>query len=423
MMEASKRKVALRDIVPSETNPRGDFGDIAALAETIRATGGEPVNPPVLVRDGNICRIVDGERRYRALCEIYGADSEREVDAIVYDTLDEANELVAMLATDDKKPLTEAELSRGVQQMLILGVDTERAARASRAPRGKVTAMRMMAGRAPEGVQVTLDHALAASELPDEDAEAVLAAGSSWRWEVSKIKGRIAEEQRAAKRLEALAKAGVEVVSKKPKGLVAIRTVYPYGTTPTALGKEARELGPGCVATVDADGTVRFFGPEGAGGKVLTQEEMDRERSKGDSSDLYDRIAAWVLSGEMDICDEVVEEVKAERGFDLRYGRAESDEAYKSLLELADERERRLTQVSRFECENRLLIIAKRDIHGTSAVREGWDRDDQGAAERCRDLLDAVNLAVAAGFETDERDEWLLGKCAEMAGKLEGADA
>ncbi len=31
--------------------------------------------------------------------------------------------------------------------------------------------------------------------------------------------------------------------------------------------------------------------------------------------------------------------------------------------------------------------------------------------------------ADAAGFETDERDEWLLGKCAEMAGKLEGADA
>ena len=423
MMEASKCRVALRDIVPSETNPRGDFGDIAALAETIRATGGEPVNPPVLVRDGNICRIVDGERRYRALCEIYGEGSEREVDAIVYDSFDEANELVAMLATDDKKPLTEAEVSRGVQQMLVLGVDTERAARASRAPRGKVTAMRMMAGRAPEGVQVTLDQALAASELPDEDAEAVLAAGDSWRWEVSKIKSRIAEEERAEKRLEALAKAGVEVVPEKPEGLVAIRTVYPYVTTPAALGKEARELGPECVAMVDPDGTVRFFGPEGAGAKALTQEELDRERSMGDSSDLYDRIAAWVLSGEMDVCDGLVESVKAERGFDLRYGRAESDEAYKSLLELAEERERRLTQVSRFECENHLLVIAKRDIHKTVAARNTYEHDDQSAAGRCRGLLDAVELAAAAGFETDERDEWLLGKCAEMAGKLEGADA
>ena len=366
---------------------------------------------------------MDGERRYRALCEIYGEGSEREVDAIVYDTLDEANELVAMLATDDKKPLTEAEVSRGVQQMLVLGVDTERAARASRAPRGKVTAMRMMAGRAPEGVQVTLDQALAASELPDEDAEAVLAAGDSWRWEVSKIKSRIAEEKKAEKRLEALTKAGVEVVSEKPEGLVALRTVHPYSATPAALGKEARELGPECVAMVDPDGTVRFFGPEGAGAKALTQEEMDRERSMSDSSDLYDRIAAWVLSGEMDVCDGLVESVKAGRGFDLRYGRAESDGAYKSLLELADERERRLTQVSRFECENRLLVIAKYDIFKTSAVRQGWERDDQSAARRCRDLLDAVELAAAAGFETDERDEWLLGKCAEMAGKLEGADA
>lgn len=422
-MEASKCKVALRDIVPSETNPRGDFGDIAALAETIRATGGEPVNPPVLVRDGNICRIVDGERRYRALCEIYGEESEREVDAIVYDTLDEANELVAMLATDDKKPLTEAEVSRGVQQMLVLGVDTERAARASRAPRGKVAAMRMMAGRAPRGVQITLDQALAASELPDGDAEAVLAAGRSWRWEVSKIKDRIAGEERVAKRLEALAKAGVEVVTEKPGGLVAIRTVYPHGTTPTALRKEAAELGPECVAMVDADGTVRFFGPEGAGAKALTQEEMDRERSKEDSSDLYDRIAAWVLSGEMDACEEVAEAVKAERGFDLRYGKPDSDEAYRRLIDLAAERERRLAQVSRFECESHMLTIAKDDIYKTSTVRESWESGDQGVARRCRALLDAVNLSLSAGFETQERDKWLLDKCVEMADKLEVADA
>lgn len=422
-MEASKCKVALRDIVPSETNPRGDFGDISALAETIRATGGEPVNPPVLVRDGNVCRIVDGERRYRALCEIYGADSEREVDAIVYDTLDEANELVAMLATDDKKLLTEAEVSRGVQQMLILGVDTERAARASRAPRGKVTAMRMMAARAPEGVQITLDQALAASELPDEDAEAVLAAGRSWRWEVSKIKDRIADEERAAKRLKALAKAGVEVVPEKPEGLVAIRTVYPYGTTPAALGKVARELGPGCAAMVDADGTVRFFGPEGAGARVLTQEEMDRERSMSDSSDLYDRIAAWVLSGEMDICDEIAREVRSARAFDLRFGGVKDDEALVNLRKLADERKRELTGVSRFECESQMLAVAKGDVNRTSVVREGWESDDQGAAGRCRDLLDAVELAVAAGFETDGRDKWLLDKCAEMAAKLDGADA
>ena len=423
MMEASKCRVALRDIVPSETNPRGDFGDIAALAETIRATGGEPVNPPVLVRDGNICRIVDGERRYRALCEIYGEGSEREVDAIVYDTLDEANELVAMLATDDKKPLTDAEVSRGVQQMLVLGVDTERAAKASRAPRGKVTAMRMMAGRAPEGVQVTLDQALAASELSDEDAEAVLAAGDSWRWEVSKIKSRIAEEKKAEKRLEALTKAGVEVVSEKPEGLVALRTVHPYSATPAALGKEARELGPECVAMVDPDGTVRLFGPEGAGAKALTQEEMDRERSMSDSSDLYDRIAAWVLSGEMEVTNEINDGVRDGREFTLRYGDAKTDEVYSALSDLAYDRARKLRQVSRFESESYLLRTARVNIYDVLIFKARYERDERQAAVRAAGLLDALNLAVDAGFETDERDEWLLGKCAEMAGKLVAADA
>ena len=94
----------LGDIRPSEQNPREDFGDIGALARSIEATGGEPLNPPVVVADGNVYRIVDGERRYRALSSLYGED--REVSALVAESMDEANELVAMLATDDKRQLT-----------------------------------------------------------------------------------------------------------------------------------------------------------------------------------------------------------------------------------------------------------------------------------------------------------------------------
>lgn len=105
-MQFEKKSVRLGDIRPSSQNPREDFGDIGALARSIEATGGEPLNPPVVVADGNVYRIVDGERRYRALSSIYGED--REVSALVADTMDEANELVAMLATDDKRQLTEA---------------------------------------------------------------------------------------------------------------------------------------------------------------------------------------------------------------------------------------------------------------------------------------------------------------------------
>lgn len=98
-MQFEKRQVRLGDIRPNEQNPREDFGDIGALARSIEATGGEPLNPPVVVADGNVYRIVDGERRYRALSSIYGED--REVSALVADTMDEANELVAMLAASD----------------------------------------------------------------------------------------------------------------------------------------------------------------------------------------------------------------------------------------------------------------------------------------------------------------------------------
>lgn len=66
-MQFEKKSVRLGDIRPSGQNPREDFGDIGALARSIEATGGEPLNPPVVVADGNVYRIVDGERRYRGL--------------------------------------------------------------------------------------------------------------------------------------------------------------------------------------------------------------------------------------------------------------------------------------------------------------------------------------------------------------------
>ena len=177
-MQFEKKSVRLGDIRPSGQNPREDFGDIGALARSIEATGGEPLNPPVVVADGNVFRIVDGERRYRALSSLYGED--REVSALVADTMDEANELVAMLATDDKRQLTEAERARGVQQMLVLGVDEQRIERASRATAGQIRAARRLRGSI-EGRQVTLEQLEAASAFDDErDVEAVLAAGDGW---------------------------------------------------------------------------------------------------------------------------------------------------------------------------------------------------------------------------------------------------
>ena len=220
-MQFEKRQVRLGDIRPSGQNPREDFGDIGALARSIEATGGEPLNPPVVVADGNVYRIVDGERRYRALSSIYGED--REVSALVAESMDEANELVAMLATDDKRQLTEAERARGVQQMLVLGIDEQRIERASRATAGQIRAARRLRGRIDAGAQVTLEQLEAASAFDDEkDVEAVLAAGDGWAGKVDSIRRRVEREESIAEDYDALGDAGIPVVKEVPEGFAYV---------------------------------------------------------------------------------------------------------------------------------------------------------------------------------------------------------
>lgn len=189
-MESVKERVPLASVRPDEKNPREDFGDIDALARTIAATGGDPVNPIVCVRDGNAYRIVDGERRYRAVSKLRGKDPDATIEAIVFDTLDAARALTAMLATDDKRPLSDAERGRGVQDMLILGVDDEVIAGAARVDVEQVRRCRRVARSVPAGSQVTIDQMAAASEFEDEEErERVLDAGPfRWRDAVAEIR-------------------------------------------------------------------------------------------------------------------------------------------------------------------------------------------------------------------------------------------
>ena len=58
MANSYKRTVPLAEIVPGD-NPRDDFGDIDALAATLEVTGGQPLNPIIVVADGNRYRITD----------------------------------------------------------------------------------------------------------------------------------------------------------------------------------------------------------------------------------------------------------------------------------------------------------------------------------------------------------------------------
>lgn len=119
------RRLSFDEIIFDPNNPRVDFEGLEELAATFAYTHdrpGEPFIPPIVVPDGNKYRCIDGERRLRAMM---GAEVVESCLCYVADSLDEANAVAMMMATDEKKPLTDQERSQGVQQMLILGVDFE----------------------------------------------------------------------------------------------------------------------------------------------------------------------------------------------------------------------------------------------------------------------------------------------------------
>ena len=68
--KAVLERVPLSKLRPKEINPRSDFGDLDAFAAEFDDNPvfpGEPWTPPIVYRDANVYRIVDGERRYRAM--------------------------------------------------------------------------------------------------------------------------------------------------------------------------------------------------------------------------------------------------------------------------------------------------------------------------------------------------------------------
>lgn len=175
-------RIPIKDIRPDANNPRKDFDDIDELAASFKLNPndpGEPLQPVVTVRDGNVYRLVDGERRYRAMKQL----GIIECWSNVCDSFDEATAVVQMLATDNKQSLTEHERSIGVQTMLLLGVDestVEKAARVEGVDRIK-RAMEL----APRASQMTLDHLLAiaeADEAGDEEAVNALATAPEETW-------------------------------------------------------------------------------------------------------------------------------------------------------------------------------------------------------------------------------------------------
>lgn len=400
-MQFEKRQVRLGDIRPSGQNPREDFGDIGALARSIEATGGEPLNPPVVVADGNVFRIVDGERRYRALSSIYGED--REVSALVAESMDEANELVAMLATDDKRQLTEAERARGVQQMLVLGIDEQRIERASRATAGQIRAARKLRGRIDAGVQVTLEQLEAASAFDDEkDVEAVLAAGDGWAGKADSIRRRNEREEAKAEDFDAFGDAGIPVVKEQPEGFNYTDWVN-VGLAAQKL--EGKEFAAGTVAVWKGSYWDLYEPDDGSGAEPeKTEEDIRAEqvaaREEVALKDMYGRMVGFVASGAFGMPEELKGLVYEGRGKPVVVFDAMDDGGTEAGERVREEFMERLgaSRPSEFEAGLRLMSVARDMVRLNSSYSgddaEGW--------------LEHWKLFRSAGFEPGGDDEWLM---------------
>lgn len=210
--------VNIEDVYPDENNPRQKFDGIDELAESFelnKERPGEPFTPPILVRDGGIYRIVDGERRYKALKK----RRKTSFTANVCDDMDEANTLMAMLATDNKQPLSELEKSRGVQQMLLLGVDpvqVDKTTKGANAKRIKRTMDKI--GDAAE--DMTLDRMLAIDEFsddPDIVEKLTNCTDKAWEGIADNARRERKTKQEMAAIKEALIKKGYRVVDEQPE--------------------------------------------------------------------------------------------------------------------------------------------------------------------------------------------------------------
>lgn len=410
-MQFEKRQVRLGDIRPSGQNPREDFGDIGALARSIEATGGEPLNPPVVVADGNVFRIVDGERRYRALSSIYGED--REVSVLVAESMDEANELIAMLATDDKRQLTEAERARGVQQMLVLGIDEQRIERASRATAGQIRAARRLRGRIDAGAQVTLEQLEAASAFDDEkDVEAVLAAGDGWAGKADQIRRRNEREEAKAEDYDAFGDAGIPVVKERPDGSVYVLWAC-YGTVAKEL--EGLDIAPGTVAVNTGRGWYLCGPDDGSGGQAeKTEEEIiaEQEAKREDAAlvDLYARMVDFVLHETPGRTRELEDAVRAARMKpsiyvdDLLADGGDYDSAEAAVMEAFYGR-CGASSPSAYEIGFWWMGTAR----SMRMLNSRWRGDD------AEGWLEHWEIVRSAGFRTGGDDEWLLARVQESA--------
>lgn len=240
--------IDIEDVYPDMNNPRRNMGDITALAESMSVNTlrpGEPWTPIIVVRDGGIFRIVDGERRYRAML----LNKVTRCQAVVCEGLDDANAATAMVATDDKAQLTEEERSRGVQQMLLLGVDPVVVEKSAHLPKGSAEKLKRTCKRLEDNAEdLTLDRLFAIADFEAEgDTEAAEAIanyiGNDWQREVKAWREKREREAKLAELEAACKRMGLSQIDAAPDS-----DLFSFFTSATLINQiEAKDYPTGCV--------------------------------------------------------------------------------------------------------------------------------------------------------------------------------
>lgn len=219
------KRVRIEQIVPDENNPRKEFCGIKELARSLMANAadpGQPINAIVVVQDGDLYRIFDGERRYRAML----LNGTEEVNVIVFGDYDEAESAFGMLASDNKERLTDQERSQAVQHALQLGIKpatVDDIAGLKKGQASRIKKARKALGDAAS--QATIDQLLEASSLKDsgasdEDVESVLSAEpEDWKVYADAARKRIIKREFRDAAASLLSEHGHELVDEMPDGL------------------------------------------------------------------------------------------------------------------------------------------------------------------------------------------------------------
>lgn len=443
------KRIDLADVRPNENNPRADFGDLDALWGSFAlntANPGEPVNPIVVVADGDVYRIVDGERRYRAM-EGHGQES---CNALVCEGYDDVEQAVAMLATDDKLSLTPTEACQGIQQMLLLGVPEQRVAAASKAPVESVRAVRRVLNcRKGEGVfQTTLEQMLAVDDVDengDGDMADAMLADRNWKETYAKFQ-REREREREFREFESVASdAGYRLLGADfdPDEYGPSRYVYHAGSLAELHEKgyryawiEKGAYGTKCMVYLPAGESQGQSAAEAEAERAKAAKEAAMDEARAATDALRREIAAWYRShmstGTPHKAEMQIERMVALALFDEDEGELAGNVA--EFEELCGQAKGTIAPLQMtYELKAYAFPIVCPELGNYSLSRalafgmdelEEWGR--RHAKEAARDLCAVVNGFVAAGFEPGEAADALMRRCEQILSwtpdEDEGAD-